>query len=131
MNDTSNHTPTRKLTNAVGDEILGSLHTVVIQQQNLLERQQRQMDSMQEQLGMLTEVATKLAIMEERRIEDKTRVADMEKRMEVVRDMVVAKFPQYDSLLETYKTLNNKLWGALAAAIVAVIIAASKQNIFG
>ena len=125
--------PTRNtvLTPAVGDEILGSLHAVVIQQQNLLERQQKQMDSMQEQLGMLTEVATKLAIMEERRIEDKTRVSDMEKRVEVVRDLVVAKFPQYDSMMDTYKTLNNKLWGALAAAVVAVVMSASKQNLFG
>lgn len=111
-----------RISNAVGEEILGSLQTVVIQQQNLLERHQKQMDSMQDQLGLLTEVATKLALMEERRIEDKNRVADMEKRMEVVRDMVVAKFPQYDDLLLAYKSLNTKLWGALFTAIIALVI---------
>lgn len=86
---------------------------------------------MQDQLGMLTEVATKLAVMEERRIEDKTRVADMEKRMEVVRDMVVSKFPQYDEMMNAYKTINNKLWGALATAVIALVVTTAKHNAFG
>jgi hypothetical protein len=46
--------------------------------------------------------------MEERRAEDKTHLADLEHRFNLVRDRVNEKFPQYDALTETYKAVNNK-----------------------
>lgn len=110
-------------------QILNSLQTVVNQQQSILSRQQAQLDNMQEQLGMLTEVATKLAVMEERRIEDKTRISDLEKRFESVRDRVNEKFPQYDALIEMFKTVNNKLWAAIVVAVVGLLLSAAKLGI--
>jgi flagellar biosynthesis/type III secretory pathway chaperone len=109
-------------------QILSSLQTVVTQQQNILGRQQMQLDNMQEQLGMLTEVATKLAVMEERRVEDKDRVSELEDRVEVMRDRVNEKFPQYDGLVEMYKSMNNKLWAALIGVVVSVILGAIKMG---
>jgi ElaB/YqjD/DUF883 family membrane-anchored ribosome-binding protein len=109
-------------------QILHSLQTVVSQQQAILQRQQAQLDNMQEQLGMLTEVATKLAVMEERRAEDKSRIAELEKRFDIVRDRVNEKFPQYDALTDTYKSVNSKLWGAIAAALIGLVIGGIKLN---
>ena len=110
-------------------QILNSLQTVVNQQQSILSRQQAQLDNMQEQLGMLTEVATKLAVMEERRAEDKTRIGDLEKRFESVRDRVNEKFPQYDALTETFKAVNNKLWAAIGVAVVGLLLSAAKLGV--
>lgn len=111
-------------------QILVGLQTILNQQQSLLQRQQSQLDNMQDQLGMLTEVATKLAFMEERRAEDKTHLADLEHRFNIVRDRVNEKFPQYDALTETYKAVNNKLWGAIGAAVVGVVLGAAKLGLF-
>lgn len=115
------------------NNLFTALNSTVTQQKDLLaevtqvvKRQQHQLDGMQEQLGMLTEVATKLAFMEERRAEDKLRIVELEKRFEVVRDRVNEKFPQYDSMVETYKSVNNKLWGAIAAALFGLVLAGSK-----
>ena len=111
-------------------QILASLQTIVTQQQDILRRQQSQLDNMQDQLGMLTEVATKLAFMEERRAEDKTHLADLEHRFNLVRDRVNEKFPQYDALTETYTAVNNKLWGAIGAAAIGVLLGAAKLGLF-
>lgn len=122
--------------NDQSNQILQSLQTVVSQQQTMLvgqqtiqSRQQAQLDNMQEQLGMLTEVATKLAIMEERRAEDKGRLADLEERFEKVRDRVNERFPQYDTLTETFKAVNSKLWTAIGIAIVGLLLSAAKLGI--
>lgn len=115
------------------NNLFSALRDTVSQQKELLgevtqvvKRQQNQLDGMQEQLGMLTEVATKLAFMEERRAEDKLRLIELEKRFELVRDRVNEKFPQYDSMVDTYKSVNNKLWGAIAAALFGLVLAGSK-----
>lgn len=128
IKDSMEPKPTSSYTNEHA-QILSSLQTVVTQQQHLLSRQQTQLDSMQEQLGMLTQVATKLAVMEERRIEDKSRVAELEDRMEKVRDRVNEKFPQYDGLLDAYKAINNKLWGVLAVALLSLIVGGIKLGL--
>lgn len=113
--------------------LFAALNSTVVQQKDLLaevtqvvKRQQHQLDGMQEQLGMLTEVATKLAFMEERRAEDKQRLVELERRFELVRDRVNEKFPQYDSMVDTYKSVNNKLWGAIAAALFGLVLAGGK-----
>ncbi len=125
--------PGDNLSNEQFTQILSSLQTVVAQQgqilqgqQSMLARQQAQLDSMQDQLGMLTEVATKLAVMEERRAEDKTRMTVIEGRMDTVRDRVNEKFPQYDNLLEAYKSVNSRVWGAIGVALLGLIMGASK-----
>lgn len=112
-------------------QILSSLQTVVTQQQHILTRQQTQLDNMQEQLGMLTEVATKLAVMEERRAEDKDRVSEIDSRVGLMRDRVNEKFPQYDGLLEMYKSLNNKLWGAIFVTLISMLVGAIKLGMIG
>jgi hypothetical protein len=78
---------------------------------------------------MLTEVATKLAVMEERRGEDKATIAKLEIRVDKISDRITEKLPQYDGLLETYKSVNNKLWAAIAAAVIGVILGAAKLGI--
>lgn len=127
----------RRAQNLVANnDVLLNLQRVVAQQesilngqQQLMARQQQQLDSMQDQLGMLTEVATKLAVMEERRGEDKANITKLDDRVTKLHERVSEKFPQYDTLVEAYKALNNKLWAALGTAIISLIMGASKLGV--
>lgn len=121
---------------SMSDDILRSLQTVVGQQatilqgqQQMLSRQESRLDAMQEQLGMLTEVATKLAVMEERRGEDKQALGKLEDRFNLLQNRVIANFPQYDGLVETYKTVNNRLWAAIGVSLMGLIIGAVKLGL--
>jgi hypothetical protein len=117
------------------DGLLASLQTVVAQQatilqgqQQMLARQDARLDAIQEQLGMLTEVATKLAVMEERRGEDKQALSKLDDRFTAVEKLVIANFPKYNDLVDTYKNLNNKLWSAIGIGVIGVILGAAKMG---
>lgn len=104
--------------------VAGQLTSTMSQQGQLLQRQQAQLDGMQEQLGMLTELAMKLAVVEERRAEDKAIVLDLSKRVEVLRDKISERFPLYDRMNDAYVSVNNKLWGAIVVGVVGLLLAA-------
>ena len=130
MSDNDKHT-------LATDVVISSLQTVVAQQatilqnmQQMLQRQDARLDAMQEQLGMLTEVATKLAVMEERRGEDKQALGKLDDRFSAVEKQVTAKFPKYDDLVDAYKNLNNRMWAALGTAAVGLILGAIKMGWF-
>ena len=115
------------------DEVLASIEKSVSQQSLLSAQHQSQINTMQQQLNILTDVATRLAVIEERREQDRdnikllfTQVDAVRGRVDVLHTQVTAKFPVYDSLAEVYKAMNAKLWTAILTGVLGLVIAGGK-----
>lgn len=102
--------------------VVNGLETLVKAQQSTLDQMRAQLSGVQDQLGVLTEVATKLAILEERRGEDKATLSEMRTKLDKVHDRMLERFPHYDNLVTMYQDMNRKLWGAIFVAGVGLVL---------